>query len=131
MPRLMVAMLTVGGLWACGGGVGTTGPVTAPTSPSGQLSAAPDVNAGGTTAVAWNGQESHSGGSGSWFLALTQNGAQVSGNIQAFGKAGPFAGTVSGDTLSFNFSVGMGGQGCGNAFSGTATVGGRAMNGTF
>src|SRR5438876_11421040 len=75
MHRLMVALLTVGGLWACGGGAGSSGPVTAPTSPSGQLSP-PDVNVGGTTPVAWNGQESHSRGSGSWFLALTQNGAQ-------------------------------------------------------
>jgi hypothetical protein len=67
-------------------------------------------------------------------LQLTQTGAQVTGRFILYGPdggAGPLAGTVVGNTLSFNFSVGNSGQGCGNTASGTATVGTSTMTGTF
>jgi hypothetical protein len=121
----------------CGGSSGSSGPVTAPAAPSGPAAAPPAVNVGGTlntqfTQVAWNGQGAADGiASGQWRLVLTQTGADVSGTISALGHAGPFAGTVSGNTLTFNFSVGMGGNGCGNAIAGTATVGASSMTGTF
>ena len=130
----VVALLTA----TCGKGSGSSGPVTAPTAPSGpSLPDPPAVDVGGDpngqfTMNAWNGQGSADGiPSGLWRLVLTQSGAQVTGTISAFGHAGPFAGTVSGNTLYFNFSVGHQGQGCGNAISGTATVGTRSMTGTF
>jgi hypothetical protein len=67
---------------------------------------------------------------------LTQNGSEVTGDA-AFNDSvegdhhGPFAGTVSGSMLTFNFSVGMGGQGCGNALSGTASVGATTLTGAW
>jgi hypothetical protein len=64
-------------------------------------------------------------------LDLMQSGNQVTGNLSGFGHAGPFAGTVAGNALSFNFSYGMGGAGCGNAISGTATIGPDFLSGTF
>jgi hypothetical protein len=67
-------------------------------------------------------------------LQLQQTGATVTGTLLVFGadnSRGPFAGTVSGNTLYFNFSAGNHGQGCGNAISGTATVNAKSMAGTF
>jgi hypothetical protein len=61
-------------------------------------------------------------------------GAAVTGTVGVFGpdgKGGPFAGTISGNSLFFNFSLGNHGQGCGNAISGTATVSPKSMTGTF
>jgi hypothetical protein len=55
-------------------------------------------------------------------MNLTQTGTQVTGTIQALGHSGPFAGTVSGSTISFNFSqTGGQSQSCGS-LSGMATV---------
>jgi hypothetical protein len=112
---------------ACGGGGSSGGTVAAPTAPSVPNAAAPAVNVGGNgaTQLPWTGQGSDDqGGSGTVDLNLQQTGAQVTGNIyvQALAHSGPFTGTVSGNVLSFNFSVGNSGNGCGNAISGTATV---------
>jgi hypothetical protein len=67
---------------------------------------------------------------------LKQTGAAVTGLVVVFSPdgsnaQGPIAGTVSGNTLFFNFSVGNHGQGCGNAIGGTATVSAQSMAGTF
>ena len=115
----------------CGGrGSGSSGPVTAPTPIS---SASPaTVNLGGF----WSGTQSHDSTSGEMHLTLTQTGSEVSGQ-GAFtdsvegGHVGPLLGAVSGNVFQFNFSVGMGGAGCGNALSGTATVGSTTMVGTW
>jgi hypothetical protein len=132
--RLALSIVVVIGLVGVGcGSPGGGGSVTSPTAPTAPGSAAEPaaVNVGGTQTVAWNGQASYSGGSGTLQLLLTQNGAQVSGTISAFSHMGPFAGTVSGTTLTFNFSEGNKGAGCGNAISGTADVGTSTMTGTF
>jgi hypothetical protein len=112
---------------ACGGGGSSGGTVAAPTAPSAPNAAAPAVNVGGNgpTALPWAGQASDDqGGSGTVGLTLQQTGALVTGSIyvQALAHSGPFTGTVSGNVLSFNFSVGNSGNGCGNAISGMATV---------
>jgi len=108
----------------CGHSSGSSGPTTAPSPPSAQP-------AGVNVAGHWTGQESHAQGGGPLTLDLMQSGNQVTGNLSGFGHAGPFAGTVAGNTLSFNFSYGMGGAGCGNALSGTATIGPDFLSGTF
>jgi hypothetical protein len=110
-------------------GKGAGSPVTAPSPVS---PAPPLVAIGWSQPVVWDGQASYDGaGSGRWHLEITQNGAQVNGDIGFFDSAGPFAGTVSGTTLHFNFSVGNNAQGCGNGISGTANVGTNSMTGTF
>jgi hypothetical protein len=79
----------------------------------------------------WIGRAStDQGGSADNFtLSLQQTGAQLTGSIFSFawgsdslGQSGPFSGTVSGNTITFNFSFGNSGKGCGNAISGMATV---------
>jgi hypothetical protein len=62
---------------------------------------------------------------------MTQTGAQINTGMSFFDHSGLFVGTISGNSMSFNFSYGNGGQGCGNALSGTATIGLTAMTGTF
>ena len=135
---------TAAAVWAaaCGGGgkSSSSGPVTAP-SPVGQA-LAPTVNVsdlgppGGSNNLWSNGNLSFDAqtGSNTLGLQLTQTGAQVTGQFFIYGPdggSGPLAGTVSGNTLSFNFSVGNSGQGCGNTASATATVGTSSMTGTF
>lgn len=130
-------VLPLAAVTGCGGPSGGTGPVTAPTPPDAQP---PMVFVGGPEApggfLAWNGKVSFTEATGAdtLQLQLVQTGADVNGTLFVFGpdgKSGPFAGTVSGNTLYFNFSVGQKGQGCGNAISGTATVGAHSMAGTF
>lgn len=116
------------------GGQGAGGASGSPTAPS-PVSAQPaTVNVTGH----WTGQESHAQGSGMLTLDMMQTAAQVTGTVSGFGtgaaglpRAGPFAGTVSGNTLSFTFSYGHMGNGCGNAISGTATIGPNVLTGTF
>jgi hypothetical protein len=61
-------------------------------------------------------------GASGFALVVTQTGAQVTGGINVLGHSGSFAGTVSGNTISFNFSqTGSQSQQCGS-LSGTATV---------
>src|SRR5262249_31532374 len=84
----------------------------------------------------WDGTQSHDATSGTMHWSLTQNGAQVTGDAEFSDPVegdhhGPFAGTVSGSTLTFNFSAGMGGQGCGNALTGSAAVGPTTLTGTW
>lgn len=151
MRNLSMAMLMVSALVGCGGGggggggggSGGNGPVAAPTSPSGPSpTQPPTVYLGGPEApggfLAWNGPLSYSEATGSdtLHLQLNQTGATVTGTVgvsapDGTGSQGLFAGTVSGNTLFFNFSVGNHGQGCGNAISGTATVSAQSMAGTF
>ncbi len=133
-------LLLLSAVTGCGGPGGTsggTGPVSAPAPPS---ALPPEVYVGGPEApggfLAWNGSVSFTEATGAdtLQLQLTQTGAAVSGTLLVFGpdgKSGPFAGTISGSTLYFNFSVGHQGQGCGNAISGTATVSAHSMVGTF
>jgi hypothetical protein len=123
----------------CGSGSGNSGPVAAPSppsSPGAPVSAAAVYVGGPMPGGVWDGMQSHDATSGTMRWVLTQNGSQVTGDAQfndpvEGDHAGPFAGTVSGSTLTFNFSVGMGGLGCGNALSGTATVGARTLTGTW
>jgi hypothetical protein len=117
------ALISIG----CGGSGGSGGTVAAPTAPSVPAAEPPTVNVGGGPQTAlWNGHASDDqGGSGTAGMGLQQTGAQVTGSIyvQVLGHSGPFTGTISANTLSFNFSVGGDfGKGCGNAISGTATV---------
>jgi hypothetical protein len=136
------AFLTVAGLatFAC---KPTASPITAPTpAPS---AATPSVNVSSKGPIL-NGQSSIDyqwGGDMSWKeqsavntlgLSLEQTGAQVTGNMFIYGPdggAGPLAGIVSGNTFSFNFSIGNQGQGCGNTGSGAATITADTMTGTF
>jgi len=116
------ALLSIG----CGGG-GSSGSVAPPTAPSVPAGLPATVNVGGNSAAAlgWNGTASDDqGGSGPIQVGLHQSGAQVTGSlyVQVLGHSGPFTGTISGNTISFNFSVGNSGNGCGNAISGVATV---------
>jgi hypothetical protein len=120
----LAAVLTVGALVSIGcKGSGSSGDAmpAAPTAPSVPAAQPPAVNVGG---VSWTGQaSSDQGSSGTLQLNLQQTGAQVTGTIfHLLSQSGPFVGTVSGSTISFNFSVGNSGAGCGNAISGTATV---------
>ena len=150
MRKLSMTMLIVSALAACGGGggggggrggSGGQGPVTAPTPPSGPATPEPpNVYVGGPEApggfLAWNGPMSFAGATGAdtLQLQLKQTAATVTGMLLVFGPdgtGGPFAGTVSGNTLYFNFSAGNHGQGCGNAIGGTATVSAKSMVGTF
>ena len=133
----LAAVSSCGGTGGPGGTGGGTGPVSAPAPPSAEP---PTVYVGGPEApggfLAWNGSVSFTEATGAdtLQLQLTQTGAAVAGTLFVFGpdgKSGPFAGTISGDTLYFNFSVGQKGQGCGNAISGTAMVSARSMAGTF
>ena len=140
MRRRWLMVLPLAALTGCGGHGGTggdTGPVSAPAPPSAQP---PTVYVGGPEApggfLAWNGSVSFTEATGAdtLQLQLTQTGAAVTGTLFVFGPdghSGPFAGTVSGNTLYFNFSVGNKGQGCGNAISGTARVSAHNMVGTF
>jgi len=84
------------------------------------------LNVGG-----WIGRAStdQRGSTDDFSLTVQQVGAQVTGEIfsTAWGSPsvshhGPFTGTVSSNTIVFNFSFGNSGNGCGNAISGTATV---------
>ena len=141
MRRRWLMVLPLAAVTGCGGPGGTggdTGPVSAPVPPSALQP--PTVYVGGPEApggfLAWNGSVSFTEATGAdtLQLALTQTGAAVTGTVGIFGpdgKGGRFAGTVSGNTLYFNFSVGHQGQGCGNAISGTATVSAHNMVGTF
>ncbi len=118
-----IALISVG----CGGGGSSGGAASAPTAPSVPAAQPPTVNVGGghQGGVPWTGSASDDQrGSGTTRLLLQQAGAQVTGSIQLLSQTGPFTGTVSGNTISFNFSRGNAGSGCanGNVISGTATV---------
>lgn len=152
MQKLVLALVTTAALWgaACGGGGGgggggsssSSGPVTAPTPPAQTQPAGVNVNSQATVngqmfQVLWAGDVSFNEQTGTNtinFPQLTQNGSQVSGQINFYGPdggAGPFAGVVSGTTLTFNFSIGNQGQGCGNTISGSANVTTSTMVATF
>ena len=142
MEKPALAILTVCGLLCpgCHNNVGPGGPVTAPTS---AVTQAPAVNLKGTGTVGgqsiqvpWSGNVffNEQTGANTFGLQLDQTGAQVSGQLSIFGPdggGGPIVGVVSGTTFNFNFSVGNGGQGCGNTGSGTADVAANTMTGTF
>ena len=115
---------------SCGGSSGSSGPVTAPTPTSPASPPTVYVNS------FWNGTQSHDATSGTMRMTLTQNDSQVTGDVVfddpvEGDHTGPLSGTVSGNVFAFSFSVGMGGAGCGNALSGTATVGSTTMEGTW
>lgn len=125
----IAALLTVSAITAagCGGGGKSSDPPAPPTTPSVPTPQPAAVNIGGgdDTPIVWTGQASDTeGGTGTVRLALSQTGARVTGNIvvQVLSHSGPLVGTVSGNTLTFNFSVGNSGAGCGNAITGTAIV---------
>jgi hypothetical protein len=122
-PLAVCVLITIG----CGRSGSSGGAVTVPTAPSvsGAQPASVNVGGGPQTPVQWNGTASDDqAGSGTVELGLQQIGSQVTGSlyVQVLGHSGPISGTVSGNTLTFNFSVGNSGQGCGDAISGTATV---------
>jgi hypothetical protein len=145
MQKVALTILTTAALMSasCGGG-GSSGPVTAPT-PVGQTQVPTvDVQGAGSSPtdtappalVRWDGNVSFDAqtGSNTMALELRQSAAQVTGQFLIYGPdggAGPLVGTVSGNTLSFNFSIGNQGQGCGNTASGTATVDTSTITGTF
>jgi len=106
---------------ACGGNSGSSG--TAPTAPSVPAAQPPTVNVSTIAPAGWDGPASADQvGASSFALVVTQTGAQVTGGINVLGHSGSFAGTVSGNTISFNFSqTGSQSQQCGS-LSGTATV---------
>ena len=141
MRKLGLAILTTAELLSAScGGSGNSGPVTTPTPPGQTQPPAVNVNDVGTTGSDpnfWqNGDMSFAEQTGrnTLGLQLTQRGAQVTGHFNIYGPdggAGPLAGTVSGTSLTFNFSVGNQGQGCGNTASGIAEVGRSGMTGTF
>lgn len=112
------ALISIG----CGGhGSSSTGP--APTAPSVPAAQPPTVNVSTIAQDGWDGPASSDQvGSSGFALTATQTGAQVTGGINVLGHSGSFAGTVSGNTISFNFSqTGNQSQQCGS-LSGTATV---------
>lgn len=125
---------------ACGGGA-SSGSVTAPSPTPQSQPAAVNVSSHGSLAGAsvdlpWTGDVSfdEQTGADTIELDLTQVGSQVSGSVMLYGPdggAGPFAANVAGNVLSFNFSIGNKGQGCGNTVSGSATVGTNTITGTF
>jgi hypothetical protein len=128
------ALLTIAAVISvnCGGGSGG-GTVTAPSAPAAQP---PAVNVGfqpvdGTPAWVGRASTDQGGSSDTFEMTVQQVGSQLTGTIGAFvwgdrgfPHAGPFAGTVSGNTISFNFMIGDRGNGCanGNTINGTATV---------
>jgi hypothetical protein len=105
---------------ACGGNSGSS---TAPTAPSVPAPQPPTVNVSALDQAGWDGQSSADQvGASGFALVVTQTGAQLTGGINVLGHSGSFAGTVSGNTISFNFSQrGDQSQQCGS-LSGTATV---------
>src|SRR5581483_5716647 len=107
---------------ACGGSSGSSSS-PAPTAPSVPAAQPPTVNVSTTAPAGWDGQSSADQvGASGFALVVTQTGAQVTGSINALGHSGSFAGTVSGNTISFNFSqTGSQSQSCGS-LSGTAIV---------
>lgn len=116
MRRRWLMVLPLAAVTGCGGPGGTgggTGPATAPAPPSALQP--PTVYVGGPEApggfLAWNGSVSFTEATGAdtLQLQLTQTGAAVTGTLFVFGPdghSGPFAGTVSGDTLYFNLQRG-------------------------
>jgi hypothetical protein len=144
LAALSAALVT----WACGGGAGggggggaSSGPVTAPSPPAQPQPAAVNVNSHGSNGgqpvdIVWTGNVSfdEQTGANTISLDLTQTGSQISGTVNLFGPdggAGPIAGVVSGNIISFNFSIGNGGQGCGNSVAGSATVSSTSITATF
>jgi len=111
------ALLTI----ACGGSSGSSS--GAPTAPSVPAAQPPTVNVSTVAPAGWNGQSSADQVSASGFgLTVTQTGAQFTGDIGMLGHSGKVAGTVSGNTISFNFTqTGDQSQQCGS-LSGTATL---------
>jgi len=86
--------------------------------------------------IRWDGNISFDAqtGSNTMALELRQSAAQVTGQFLIYGPdggAGPLVGTVSANMLTFNFSIGNQGQGCGNTANGTAAVDTSTMTGTF
>ena len=105
----------------CGGSGGGNQPVMTPTAPSVPNAQPPTVNVS-TPGEGWNGQSSSDQGSGPFSLIVTQAGSQFTGTIGMIGHSGVVAGTVSGNTVTFNFSqIGNQTQPCG-ALSATAVV---------
>lgn len=120
------ALLTIAALtlisMGCGGGGNSSGTVTAPTAPSVPNAQPPTVNISTMGNAGWDGQSSSDQGNGGFILEVSQSGSQLTGTINAIGHSGLFAGTVSGNTITFNFGqTGNQTQSCG-ALSGTATV---------
>jgi len=92
-----------------------------PTAPSVPNAQPPTVNVS-TPGEGWNGQSSSDQGSGPFSLIVSQSGSQFTGTIGMIGHSGVVAGTVSGNTITFNFSqIGSQTQPCG-ALNGNATV---------
>jgi len=125
------ALLTIGALSSagCGGGGSSGGAVTAPTAPIVPAAQPPAVNVSAGIGTLdplspWLGQGSSDQiGTGNLTMSLVQTGAQVTGTLQVLNESGPIAGTVSANTLVFNWLPHASQvQGCGNAVSGTATV---------
>ena len=145
MPKLILAILLTAAPWsaACGGGggsSGSSGPLTAPSPPGQTQAPAVNVNSGATAdgaQIVWSGDVSFNEQTGTNtinFPQLTQSGSQVTGQIAFYGPdggSGPFAGVVSGTTLTFNFSIGNQDQGCGNTISGSANVTTSTIAATF
>lgn len=93
-----------------------------PTAPSVPNAQAPAVNVSTTGNAGWSGQSSSDQGSGGFALQVSQSGSQFTGSIGMIGHSGVVAGTVSGNTITFNFSqTGNQTQPCGT-LTGTATV---------
>ena len=139
MQKLALAILAAAGLMSSACGPRSSG-VTGPT-PVGQTQPpAVNVQAMGSASsnIRWDGDISfdQQTGTNRMALELRQTGPQISGSFLMYGPdggAGPLSGTVSGNTFSFNFSIGNQGQGCGSegTTTGTATVGTSTMTGTF
>lgn len=125
LMRINVAgMVAAGALISIGcGGHGSSSTVAAPTAPSVPAAQPPTVNVSTIAPAGWNGQSSADQvGSSGFGLTVTQTGAQFTGSIGMLGHSGSVAGTVSGNTISFNFTqTGNQSQQCGS-LSGTATV---------
>ena len=145
MKKVALTILATAALvsTSCGGG-GKGGAVTAPTAVGQTEAPTVDVQGAGSSPadtappalIRWDGNMSFDAQTGHNTMAfeLRQTEAQVTGQFFIYGPdggAGPLVGTVSGNRLNFNFSIGNSGMGCGNTGSGSATVEASTMSGTF
>jgi hypothetical protein len=108
-------------------------------------------DSGGTTpspatpaniAGTWSGSASDSSGTGTMTWVITQNGAAISGTLAIVATdvnvagAGTISGSVDGTSITFTLTIPAGGFGapyasCTSTSSGTATVAGSAISGSY
>ena len=131
LPFLCACLVVTLALTGCTSGTTASSP-TPPADTS--------TNFGGT----WTGSASDSSGSGTMSWTLTQSGGTVTGNVTATATAngqtvtgrGTLNGSVAGSTLTFALTIPNGGfdgafSGCNSSMSGTATLSGSTLSGTY